>query len=252
MKKLLSLLLILASSVLSAQQWGVFLEAFTVSAESDYFAKLPYKVDEQMDGSGKFFRYYIVNLKSETEATAARDKALSLGYRDARVVDFIAMRENCASNCRRKNKDDPGFISDQGPCAIRCSTGDDRSSFAYIEPQYFSENSASLSDETAVSSLFEELREKRGYSVALKGFADTKNGESSALAVERAKAVKDYLVSLGISEHKVSVSNGGSAGLSNFHPLRPESLKDARQEYRRVEMYIKDAKGNIKNFRYNH
>lgn len=236
---------------LPAQQYGVFLEAFTESVDKSYFSRLPYKVDERLDESGKFFRYYIADIKTETEANEIKAKAISAGYKDARVVDFVDMREHCASACRRKSKDDPGFI-DSGPCALKCATGDARSGNVYVEPQYFSQGSAGIMDESAVSTLFEILRERPGYSVGIKGYADTKSGESASLATERAKAIKDYLISLGISPSRISISSGGLNELSNYHPLLAEDLKDTRQEYRRAELLVKDRSGRIANFRYNH
>jgi|GEM_PF-4589955 len=236
---------------LPAQQYGVFLEAFTESVDKTYFSRLPYQVDERLDESGKFFRYYVAPIKTEAEANEIKSKAIVGGFKDARVVDFVEMREHCASACRRKSKDDPGFI-DSGPCALKCATGDARSSSVYVLPQYFPQGSAGISDESAVSTLFEILRERKGYSVSVKGFADTKSGEPASMATDRAKAVKDYLISLGISPSRISISTGGLDELSNYHPLLAEDLIDARQEYRRAELLVKDHHGRIANFRYNH
>lgn len=96
--------------------------------------------------------------------------------------------------------------------------------------------------EATVSRLAEFMAEYEERRVRVEGYTDS-TGEASynqELSERRAEAVRDALVSMGISRNRVETK-----GFGEEYPVASNDTSGGRQQNRRVEIVISDEEGNI-------
>lgn len=96
--------------------------------------------------------------------------------------------------------------------------------------------------EATVSRLAEFMAEYEERRVRVEGYTDS-TGEASynqELSERRAEAVRDALVSMGISRNRVEAK-----GFGEEYPVASNDTSGGRQQNRRVEIVISDEEGNI-------
>lgn len=108
----------------------------------------------------------------------------------------------------------------------------------------FDLNQAELkaSGEATVRRLAEFMKEYEERRVRVEGYTDS-TGEASynqELSERRAEAVRDALVSMGISRNRVETK-----GYGEEYPVATNDTSGGRQQNRRVEIVISDQEGNI-------
>jgi len=101
---------------------------------------------------------------------------------------------------------------------------------------YFSTDSANLDGNAKeVLNSIVDRTDNSTYTIGVKGYADNRGSESYnvGLSERRAEAVKDYLVSKGISASSISVSAEGEAS-----PIASNATNEGRAQNRRAELTI--------------
>ena len=97
--------------------------------------------------------------------------------------------------------------------------------------------------ERSISRVAEFLQEYPGHNILIEGFTDSSGEESynQTLSENRAKAVKDSLVEMGISPSQIN-----TRGYGESYPVASNETQSGRQQNRRVEIVIaKDAQTGV-------
>lgn len=102
---------------------------------------------------------------------------------------------------------------------------------------YFATNSHALNDtsKTSLNKLAEVLQENPAWSITIQGHADAVGNEKENLALSenRAKEVKEYLLSQGIEGERIKIEAKGSS-----IPLSPNTSEEEKAKNRRVEISL--------------
>lgn len=91
------------------------------------------------------------------------------------------------------------------------------------------------SAEADLNDLFSVLEKKSNMIIQISGHTDNKGNEkfNTKLSLERAEAVKSYLVEKGIDEWRISTLGSGSS-----EPLAPNTTLEGRLKNRRIEIIV--------------
>lgn len=87
------------------------------------------------------------------------------------------------------------------------------------------------------------LQQHPRHRIRIEGFADSRGSEAHnlGLSTRRAQALKDALVSLGVSAERIE-----AVGLGEAHPVASNRTESGRQQNRRVEVLFSDDEGQLK------
>jgi OOP family OmpA-OmpF porin len=79
------------------------------------------------------------------------------------------------------------------------------------------------------------LKEHKDLAVAVEGYSDAKGSEiyNQKLSLRRARAVRDYLVGLGVDDGRILVVGKGAS-----HPIATNATPEGRAQNRRVELVV--------------
>lgn len=106
-----------------------------------------------------------------------------------------------------------------------------------LEDVFFDTNKSTLRPESykSLNNLFELLKIKPGYEIEIGGHTDNIGSAESnlTLSLNRAKAVKNYLVSKGINEKRITIK-----GYGDTQPIASNDDEKGRQQNRRTVVTI--------------
>lgn len=124
----------------------------------------------------------------------------------------------------------------QVPGKVSLQPGASSSTLLALEPVLFKVNSYKLSNEARVilDRNYQMLKQNPTVVFELQGYTDFTDSRkhNKRLSVNRAKAVRDYLIGLGIDAGRIKAITG----FGEERPVAPNDTKDGRQQNRRVEL----------------
>lgn len=222
MKKLVLLSLLSVGFVgFCAAQIVVQVGAYNEKVSLTNFMELDgiYHVIDQND----IHRYLIGGFSNESEAGVVAQKARTLGFPNARVVDW-SKYPKCACSPQVSEK-------------IRT-----------LKSIFFDFDKSFLRGEAKqeLDKLYEILSENPNYTTELRAHTDAKGSleYNTALSQRRANAAKDYLIKRGIASQRIKTNTHGEAT-----PIAKNELnggvdtEQGRQLNRRVELIVNDESG---------
>ena len=153
------------------------------------------------------------------------------------MVGFLAV--GCASN-KPKNAQDDGALGADGAnngLTLELNGDSDSNKAGGLQTVYFGFDSSNLDSETkeAVKANADFLKANANVDIQVEGHCDERGGRQYNLALgeRRAKAVRDYLVALGVESKRISTISYG-----NERPKAEGSDESAWSQNRRANFVV--------------
>ena len=229
------------SSNLLAQRYVVQVAAFSEPVDIDfYFGSKGVKgVIEDVDHN-LIYRYNLGPYPDASFAERVAAKTRQAGFKNARVVDKVEIKEKCANSCAPV---EGGDYVDGGD---NVTGGDD----LYIRNIFFGFDRSHLTaeSESRLDVLYNILIDNPSYKAELHGHTDWIGSDdyNNALALRRSNKAKNYVAAKGISRSRLI-----SKPFGEHNPIARNALANGRdseagrQLNRRVEIRIVDENGEI-------
>jgi outer membrane protein OmpA-like peptidoglycan-associated protein len=219
--------------------------AFAEPVGKAYFEKLQ-GVYETVDVN-YIYRYYI-NAKSKEEAESIQQEAKEKGFLHARVIDVAAMQDQCDYFCEYEIPPTTKFI-DWNSLSFDADVQVDVSRIQSIFFDYdrFLLRKKSKAELTKLGIV---LYQNEAYTVELRAHTDDKGSSSynKQLSYKRATTAMKFLVDRGISEKRILIKTyGEDAPIAKNQLAEGVDSEVGRQFNRRVEIVVKNKKGEILN-----
>jgi outer membrane protein OmpA-like peptidoglycan-associated protein len=148
------------------------------------------------------------------------------------------------SGCPAPDRDNDGINDDEDKCPDIAGTAKNNgcpdlpadvnklfaSSASHVS---FAANSSKISSNASLSQIIKALKDHPEVKVKLEGHADNVEKNNQEVSEARAAAVREYLVSKGIGEDRITVEGFGST-----MPVADNSTAAGRTQNRRVEIKV--------------
>jgi outer membrane protein OmpA-like peptidoglycan-associated protein len=192
------------------------------------------------------YRYYI-NSATKEDALAKMKEVQSLGFTNAKVIDFAELKENCDAVCQ--------YINPK-------KTGNDVVPFSSLSTEYidinhlyaiffdFNKSNIRLDAKGELDKLIIVLKQNTSYHVVILAHTDARGSQkyNDALSMRRAIATQKYLTKKGIHRTKIVKKVFGEKEPIALNELdNGEDTELGRQFNRRVEFQILSNTGNVLN-----
>lgn len=210
-------------------QYGyeVFVAGYNQKVGVGYFKGLP--VSEKLS-YGQIYSYYLTGFATKESAEKAKNDAIALGFKDARIESIADKASGCCY----------GY---QAPVALQ----DELKKLRNI---FFDFDKADLRPESIkqLSRLAQIMKENPSYTVEVQANTDSKgdNAYNLKLASRRENAAISYLVKRGIAKNRINGVEFGEERPIAKNDINGQDTPEGRQFNRRVELIVKDG-GQILN-----
>lgn len=231
MKKIIVMLLVLGFAFTSvAQQYGVQVAAFDQQVGSEYFNSLNYRVKYE-PYKNDIHVYFIEGFETVAAAEVVKNEAVSNGFVNARVIDFVDIAQKCELNCG---------------IAVTYTPGDLRLESIFFDFDRYTLRSKSKAE---LNKLYRVLNQHPNATAQLKAHTDAKgsNEYNDQLSLNRASAAKNYLINRGISANRLVTSRFGEETPIAKNEIEGRDTPAGRQYNRRVELIVLDGDGAVMN-----
>jgi len=219
MKKCISILtLTLCATFLLANQYWVEIAA-TNHAIDISSLKDSYTVQVVLS-KNHTFRYYLGRFFNETDAERAKERAVSLGFPLARVLQVAQKSELCSRSCEPPT-DLQNVFFDYGSARLRSQSRRDLNTLAGI------------------------LNSNPSYKVTLEAHTDSHGNTdfNNDLSNRRAESAKSFLIAKGISVDRIQTIPHGESTPIASNDFGGRDNPRGRQLNRRVEINILNSAG---------
>jgi outer membrane protein OmpA-like peptidoglycan-associated protein len=211
-----------AQQVQPIGMYGVMVGSFEKMPASDYFKNLSNVTHEY---EHELHNYYLGRFSTKEEAEAAKSKAVTAGYKYARIVDWALVRSQCNATCSFVPHDEPQFI----------------------KSLFFDYDKANLRQASIVEldKLVKILKENPTYTTVLSAHTDAHGSDTynDALSQRRANSAKEYLLQHGIDQARIKATTSGEKTPIAKNEQDGKDEPQGRQFNRRVEISVLDGSG---------
>lgn len=219
--------------------------AFAEPVGREYFKPLE-GVYETVDVN-YIYRYYI-NAKSKEEAEKIQQNVKEKGFLHARVIDVAVMQDQCDYFCEYKIPASTNFI-DWNSLTFDADVKVDVSRIQSIFFDY-DQNFLRNKSKAELTKLGIVLYQNKSYKVELRAHTDSRGSSSynKQLSYKRANNALQFLVKRGIAKDRILIKTyGEDAPIAKNQLAKGLDSEIGRQFNRRVEIVVKNKKGEILN-----
>ena len=215
---ILSIVLLLFSLVVMADQYRVELCVFEKGVDNSYFKGIN-NVQLAIDRNA-FYRYYVGDFDNRATAEAIQKEAITKGLKYAKVINYTQEKIACANSCTAPDRIQH-LLFDYDQYTLRTQSKRDLENLSYY------------------------LQNNSNYKVRLEGHTDAhgSNTYNDNLSQSRVMTAKQYLLDTGIEYYRVLTKQYGERMPIAKNVYLGQDSPEGRQYNRRVMIEVLDEFG---------
>lgn len=216
---ILSVVLLLFSLVVMADQYRVELCVFEQGVSNSYFKGIE-GVKLAIDRN-QFYRYYVGDFEDKAAAEAIKQEAITKGLKYAKIINYTEAQLACANSCTSPDRIQH-LLFDYDQYTLRAQSKRDLENVSYY------------------------LQNNSGHKVRLNGHTDAHGSDAynDNLSYSRVMTARRYLIDTGIASNRVLTNQYGERQPIAKNRYLGSDSAEGRQYNRRVMIAILDEFGD--------